>query len=78
MKKSIRFKSVIKFGTSFLLMMLTSVLTFAQVVPEKVDVNISTSGGSVWYGQPWIWAVGIAIFVLILVIITRSNKKSDA
>jgi hypothetical protein len=78
MKKIIRFKSVIKFGTSFLLLMLTSVLTFAQVVPEKVDVNINTSGGSVWYGQPWIWAIGIAIFVIILVIITRSNKKSEA
>ena len=55
----------------------TSVASYAQSVPEKVDVDINTNGGgSVWYGQPWVWAVGVAIFIVIIVAITRSNNKS--
>ena len=58
---------------------LSSVYAFAQDVPEKVDVDISTDGGgTVWYGQPWVWAIGVGIFILILVIVTRSNKSADA
>jgi len=56
---------------------LTSVSSYAQSVPEKVDVDINTNGGgAVWYGQPWVWAVGVAIFIVIIVAITRSNNKS--
>ena len=51
-----------------------SIAAFGQIVPEKVDVNISTEGGSVWYGQPWIWAVGVAVFIVIIVAITRSRS----
>lgn len=55
----------------------TSVASYAQSVPEKVDVDINTNGGgAVWYGQPWVWAVGVAIFIVIIVAITRSNNKS--
>ena len=55
----------------------SSVLLFAQDIPEKVEVDINTNGGSVWYGQPWVWAVGVAIFIVIIVAITRSNNKSN-
>ena len=55
----------------------TSVAAFAQTVPEKVDVDINTDGGgSVWYGQPWVWAVGVALFIVVIVAITRSNNKN--
>ncbi len=56
--------------------MYTSVKTFAQSVPEKVDVDINAGGDSVWYGQPWVWAVGVAIFIVIIIAITRSNRNS--
>ncbi len=61
----------------FLTSLFASVATFAQDAPEKVDVNISTDGGSVWYGQPWVWAVGVAIFIVIIVAITRSSKSNN-
>lgn len=55
----------------------TSVVSYAQSVPEKVDVDINTNGGgSVWYGQPWVWAVGVAIFIVIIVAITRGSSKN--
>ena len=56
----------------------STLYTFAQDAPEKVDVNINAGGATAWYGQPWIWAIGVAIFILVLVIITRSNKSSEA
>ena len=55
----------------------SSVASYAQSVPEKVDVDINANGGgSVWYGQPWVWAVGVAIFIVIIVAITRGSSKN--
>ena len=55
----------------------SSVVSFAQTAPEKVEVDINADGGgSVWYGQPWVWAVGVAVFLVIIVAITRSNNKN--
>lgn len=71
-------QKLIKVFTVILLSTLSSVYAFAQDVPEKVDVDINANGGSAWYGQPWVWAVGVALFIVILVIITRSNKSADA
>lgn len=54
-----------------------SIVGFAQTAPEKVEVDINTDGGgSVWYGQPWVWAVGVALFIVIIVAITRNNSKN--
>lgn len=56
--------------SSFLL----SVKTFAQSVPDKVEVDVNAGGDSVWYGQPWVWVVAIAVFIVIIVAITRNNN----
>lgn len=53
-----------------------ALISFAQSAPEKVDVDINTDGGGAWYGQPWVWAVGVAVFIVIIVAITRSNNKN--
>lgn len=58
---------------------LTSVQAFAQTVPEKVDVDINTNeGASGWYAQPWVWVVGVAVFIVIIVAITRGGSRRDA
>jgi len=54
--------------------MLLSVKTFAQSAPDKVEVDINAGGDSVWYGQPWVWVVGIAVFIVIIIAITRNNN----
>ena len=59
-----------------LVFILNSLLSFAQTAPEKVEVDINADGGSVWYGQPWVWAVGVAVFIVIIVAITRNNSKN--
>lgn len=70
-----------KFGKFFLSLamilttFLVSVKTFAQSAPEKVEVDINAGGDSVWYGQPWVWVVGIAVFIVIIIAITRNNNS---
>ncbi len=78
--KTITQSTVSKLGKAFwtltmiLSSLLVSVKTFAQSAPEKVEVDINAGGDSVWYGQPWVWVVGIAVFIVIIVAITRNNN----
>ena len=82
MKKITNLKPLSVFGKAIFTLavvlgsLISFVKSFAQSVPEKVDVEISTGGDSVWYGQPWVWAVGVAVFIVIIIAITRSNKTN--
>ncbi|MEP0713159.1 hypothetical protein [Algoriphagus sp.] len=55
----------------FLMTMFTSVAAFAQDGGLDIDVNI---GKEEWYQQPWVWVVGGAVFILILVALVRKKK----
>ena len=72
-KISIGFKSVL----AFFMLCLVQTMAFAQ--DKKVDVNIGTSdsGGGNWYAQPWVWIVGGAVFLLLLVALMRGNSNKD-
>ena len=55
------------------LFLFVSVAVWAQ--DKKVDVNISTDNGSGnFFGQPWVWVVGGAVFIIILVALLRGKK----
>lgn len=63
-----------------LLSVLTSILLFAQEKTTKVDVDINKgNNGGNWYASPWVWIVGAAVFILLLVALTSggSRDKSD-
>ncbi len=56
-------------------------LSFGQAVAQatdKVDVNINAGGDAAWYASPWIWALGVAVFIIIIVAITRGNTRTEA
>lgn len=82
MEKITKFKPLSLLGKAILTLavvlssIIASVKSFAQSVPEKVEVDVNTGGDSVWYGQPWVWAVGVAVFIVIIIAITRSNKTN--
>ena len=44
---------------------------------EKIDVDINAKESS-WYASPWVWVVGAAVFILLLVALTRGGSRSDA
>ncbi|MEN2281781.1 hypothetical protein AAGF08_06545 [Algoriphagus sp. SE2] len=53
------------------LSMSVSLMTFAQDGGLDIDVSI---GEPEWYQQTWVWVVGAAVFVLILVGLLRKKK----
>ena len=54
--------------------MLFTVVSFGQ--DKKVDINVNTkSGNDNLFAQPWVWVVGGALFILLLVALLRSNKN---
>ena len=58
------------FGLAFTL---AGVLAFAQ--DKGIDVDINVKKESQWYQQPWVWVVGAALFILLLVAILRGSPK---
>jgi hypothetical protein len=64
-------------SVSFLLMsMVVSVLTFAQ--DKGLDVDINVKKDSEWYQQPWVWIIGGAVFILLLVALLRGGERREA
>ena len=52
---------------------LISIIGLAQ--DAKLDVNVNTDKGSNWYASPWVWVVGGAVFILLLVALTRGGGR---
>ena len=53
---------------------LIAMISFAQDKKE-IDVNVTSNKTSFWE-QPWVWVVGAAVFILLLVGILKSGRKS--
>ncbi|MBD0289225.1 MAG: hypothetical protein M3342_12530 [Bacteroidota bacterium] len=61
----------------FFLSVLLSVAVAAQEKATEIDVNINKGGGGGWYTQPWVWVVGAALFILLLVALLRGNSSRE-
>lgn len=44
---------------------------------KKVDIDVNTHGNNNWYASPWVWIVGAAVFILLLVALTRGGRRAD-
>lgn len=75
MKSLKTISTVWKSFTVFLLLSFVQVIAFAQ--DKKVEVDINTNKGGNWYAQPWVWIVGGAVFLLLLVALMRGNSNKD-
>lgn len=62
-----------------LMLSLSTLLLAAQEAEtKKINVDINTAGSdSNWYASPWVWVVGAAVFILLLVALTRGNRRTD-
>lgn len=54
---------------------LVSSLLFAQDKGTDINVDVNKGGGGNWYASPWVWIVGAAIFILLLVALTRGGGR---
>ena len=69
-------KVVFKKGVAwFLLALVLPLINFAQ--DKKIDIDINKKDSSQWYTQPWVWIVGGAIFILLLVALLRGGRRTE-
>jgi len=73
-------KLIQKTMAKFVAMLVTVLLSVAAMAQDKgtdikVDVNKGNDGN--WYTQPWVWIIGGAVFVLLLVALLRGNRSRE-
>lgn len=67
---------IIQKATFLLFSSLLFVQSWAQ--DKGIDVNIDVNKkDSNWYQQPWVWIVGGAVFILLLVALLRGGGKKE-
>jgi hypothetical protein len=55
---------------------LTSLICLAQEKSAEVDININKDKGDSFWSTPWVWVVGAAVFILLLVAVSRGGGKT--
>lgn len=64
-------QKISKITVLILLGLLITSQIFAQDGGLDIDIDL---GKPEWYEQPWVWVVGGAVFILILVALLRKKK----
>ncbi|WP_205509961.1 hypothetical protein [Longitalea arenae] len=54
---------------------LISSLLLAQEKAADVDINVNKDSGGSFWGSPVLWIVGAAVFIIILVAVSRSGSR---
>lgn len=82
MKQSTKAFSYKTFVT-FLMLTLVQVLAFAQDSTSSSSSSSTTTTNTTqeiqhdWYTQPWVWIVGGAVLLLLIVALMRGNSSSN-
>lgn len=74
-------KQLIRFGIckhALLLFLFTAVNTIVWAQDSSSTTSTKTSTSTMeqqtWYTEPWVWVVGGAVLILLIVALTRGNK----
>ena len=70
-------KHMLAIAKHSVLAVLSLFVTAFVMAQDKVDIDINAKDSS-WYASPWVWVVGAAVFILLLVALTRGGSRSDA
>ena len=61
-----------------LLTVLANVYLFAQDQSSEVNkTTTTTTTSNNWHASPWVWIVGAAVFILLLVALTSGSRNSS-
>ncbi|RYZ30592.1 MAG: hypothetical protein EOO10_02285 [Chitinophagaceae bacterium] len=67
-----------KFVFSLIAAFYSTLLLAQEGETKNVNIDINTDGNAgTWYTQPWVWIVGAAVFILLLVALTRGGRRAD-
>lgn len=72
---SLAYKSVLLFLFSCMQMMLWA--QDSTSTSRSTSVTTESSTTTEWYTQPWVWVVGGAVLLIILVALLRGNSSKD-
>ena len=76
MKKIISLQTKKVFNRVALLMASLVLTCYSFAQEKKVDININTkSENDNFLMQPWVWIVGGAVFILLLIALLRGNSS---
>ncbi|MFN2440305.1 MAG: hypothetical protein ABR503_13970 [Chitinophagaceae bacterium] len=67
-------------STRVIFLILSLFISFSLFAQEKgadIKVDIDKGGGDNWYASPWVWIVGAAVFILLLVALLRGNSSKE-
>jgi hypothetical protein len=66
-----------KRGLVFFISVLYCQFLLAQET-NKVNININKDEApGTWYTSPWVWVIIAAVFILLLVALTRGDNRKD-
>ena len=73
-------KKISRYLQNILAVLMLSLISASAFAQDKgVDINVDVNKKSNWYQQPWVWIVGGAIFILLLVALLRGGgSKSES
>lgn len=60
-----------------LMSLLASILTFAQDKNVDIDINAKNPGNGNFFASPWVWVIGGALFILLLVALMRGGGNKS-
>jgi hypothetical protein len=53
-----------------------SAVAFAQDQATDVTVTTERTTRTIWYSEWWVWAVGVAVFLIVIVALTTRGGRS--
>lgn len=70
-----------RYVISLLCLVTLSAKLFAQdssspKTTNTTDIDVTMNSND-WYTQPWVWVVGVAVFILLLVALLSGSKRRD-
>lgn len=75
MKQLLNIKGISKKYLAIAALFFSQSMLWAQ--DKTVDVNLNIDkGGNDWYTQPWMWVVGGAVFLIIIVALVRGKSSN--
>ena len=68
-----------KKATMSLMTIFISMVLWAQekTTDVNIDVNKDTNTAN-WYASPWVWVVGAAVFIILLVALTSGSRSRSS